>query len=86
MTEELQRDILLFQKNTHGKNCRIHEWTQYYADRRVVIYHCHFARRRLWGLLPMEIKESQSDPLPVPEQITTQEQLRCFVKKNHIRI
>lgn len=86
MEKELQQDILLFQKNTHGKNCRIHEWTQYHADRRVVIYYSHFSRRRLWGLLPTEVRQSQSDPLPIPDHITTQDQLRRFVRQHRLRV
>lgn len=76
----LHQDILLFQKNTHGKNVRIHEWAEFLADRRVVTYHSRYMRRRLWGLLPMEIRETQVEPLPIPVEITTEEQLRQFLK------
>lgn len=79
---QLQQNILLFRKNTHGKNVRIHEWTEYLADRRVVVHYRQYMRRRLWGLLPMEVRKTQSEPLPIPEEITTEAQLRQFLEEH----
>lgn len=78
----LRQDIRLDWKNTHGKNVRIHEWTVYEADRREVVRYCQFMRRRLWGLLPMEHRESRSVLLTIPEHITTEGQLWDYVEKH----
>lgn len=81
----LQRNIQLDWKNTHGKNVRIHEQTVYEAEGREVVRYCQFMRRRLWGLLPMEHRESRTVLLTIPEEITTEAQLLDYVEA-HLRI
>lgn len=74
----LTENILLGTHNVHGKGVRIHEKLEYRAKDRTVVRTCHIARQRLWGLLP--VKETvSSSVLQIPEDITTEDQLRDFI-------
>jgi len=75
---ELEKDFLLGYQNTHGKNVRIHETLAFHAQNREVVCTNRYARRRLWGLLPMEVKES-TQRLPIPDHITTRDQLVDYI-------
>ena len=77
----LTQDILLDYHNVHGKNVRIHENLEYRAKDHTLVRTGRSTRLRLGGLLPPEERESVSE-LPVPEEITTESQLREFARRS----
>ena len=80
----LEHDILLYQRNTHAKNARIHETVTYVADTRVIRHRTHLMRKRLWGLLPLKVTENIRESQPIPPEITTEQQLRDYIRKHGI--
>lgn len=76
----LTKDILLGYHNVHGTGVRIHEKLEYRAKERIVVRTCHIAKQRLWGLLPMKTEQSSS-VLEIPDHITTEEQLKDFIRR-----
>lgn len=77
----LSRDILLSWKSTSGKSGHFRTETKYIAAERRVARVTTGAVRRLWGLLPPRVVEPKPEYLEIPEGITTEEELRAFVKK-----
>lgn len=82
---ELMKDILLSYHNVHGKNMRIHEKVRYLAKEREVVVESNSIKLRFFKWLPPKVTEHERR-IPVPGEITTETQLRQFLRKQGIRV
>lgn len=82
MGEELSRDRMLDYKSIHGKNAHLGRETEFLAEKRIVVHKTWGSRKRLWGILPNKVLPSTREVLEIPLHITTEKELRSYVKKH----
>lgn len=82
MKADLSQDMMLNFKSIHGRNAHLGQSTEYLAQERIVVFKTWGSRKRLWGLLPNKRYPSTRDVLEIPDDITTEQELRRFVKKH----
>jgi len=83
--KELTDNIMLHYHNVHGRNgfgreVRIHHRTTFLARKRVVEHLTQHTEERFLPFLPLKHRENR-EYLEVPENITTEEQLLCYVEE-----
>lgn len=79
IVEDMDQDILLSWKTASGKQGHFRTETVYFAAERRVVNRTTGTVRRFWGLLPPRQVNSKPESLPIPEDITTVDQLRAYV-------
>ena len=66
----------------HGKNAHLGRETEFLAEKRIVVHKTWGSRKRLWGILPNKVLPSTREVLEIPHHITTEKELRSYVKKH----
>lgn len=82
MRKELSQDMTLDFKSIHGRNAHLGRETEFLAEKRIVVHKTWGSRKRLWGILPNKVLPSTREVLEIPLHITTEKELRSYVKKH----
>ena len=82
MRKELSQDMTLDFKSIHGRNAHLGRETEFLAEKRIVVHKTWGSRKRLWGLLPNKVLPSTREVLEIPLHITTEKELRSYMKKH----
>lgn len=79
---ERYTDIQLSFHSISAKQGHFGSSTDYIAAKHQVVYSTWGAKRRLFGLLPPKQLPRKTEVLDIPEDITTEDALRDYVKKH----
>ena len=80
-SNQLDRDILLNFRCTHGKKSHCSETTEYVANEHAVVRSLVNTRLRWLPTLPPKVVKTR-DVLEIPEEITDPKELEMYVRKH----